>query len=525
MAKIEHVFVLMLENRSFDHLLAYSGLPGVSPPSASSGFSKPALDQLDHDPPHEFENVAAQINGGAMNGFLGSGGPDTMLGFDASEVPVLIELARNNLYFDNWHCSMPGPTWPNRLFAHAASSGGLDNSMSGPDSADAAINPARNLEFQNGHIFDRLTANGVTWRIYHHKTLFNFDYPQALSLKGMVNKWHDANFFRPYSGFASDVARGDVAGYTFIEPAYGIPSYSRGNSQHPVGTISLGEMLIRNTYKAIFEQSIGDNSAMLITWDEHGGFFDHVAPPAAVPPGDKPLNHGRAQNPQNCAFDRFGVRVPAVLISPWLPAGRGATVFPNVTFDHSAIVRALRTTFGLGGPLTKRDNAAPDWNDVLLANPRTLHANLPAIAQPEFRSAPASNEAIAAAGEPDGNLRGMAQIAAEIDWYASERLRVAPLIASNFQQDLARSHQVLAMSRQELPAGASTRAHLTLLQYMAAVQKRDAKLRNAARGATRTDSAAGKAGKRKPKPAAKRKAAVKQKSKAKRRARKPRRSH
>lgn len=113
----------MLENRSFDHLLAFSGLPGVTPPPAKFGFASGAVDQLANDPPHEFPDVAAQIHGGAMDGFLASGGPDTMLGFDATEVPVLVELARTNLYFDDWFSSMPGPTWPNRLFAHAASSG------------------------------------------------------------------------------------------------------------------------------------------------------------------------------------------------------------------------------------------------------------------------------------------------------------------------------------------------------------------------------------------------------------------
>jgi len=509
MAKIEHVFVLMLENRSFDHLLAYSGLPGIVPPPASYGFSTPALDQLDHDPPHEFDDVAAQINGGAMNGFLGSGGPDTMLGFDSSEVPVIIELARNNLYFDNWFCSMPGPTWPNRLFAHAASSGGLDNSMSGLDSAEAVLNPARHLDFQNGHIFDRLTAKGVTWRVYHHQD-FNFDYPQVLCLKGMVNKWYDTNFFRPFSSLASDMANGDIVGYTFIEPRYGIPSYSRGNSQHPTGTISLGEMLIRDTYKAIFNQPVGNDSALLITWDEHGGFFDHVTPPAAVPPGDAPLNHGRAQYPGNCAFDHFGVRVPAVLISPWLPAGQGSVIFgAGVTFDHASIVRALRTTFSLGGPLTNRDNAAPDWNSVLLASRRTLRAKLPSIAQPRFRTPPASNEAIAARGEPDGNLRGMAQIAAEIDWYTAERLRVAPLITSSFHQDIRQSHQTLAMPRQGTGDAARTRAHLTLLQYLAAVQERDAKLRAIGQRPTWARKPAKKARKPKSKSASRPKPATK----------------
>lgn len=166
MAKIEHVFVLMLENRSFDHMLGFSGLPGVSPPAA---LKPGAMDQLANDPPHEFDDVAAQIDGGAMDGFEASGGPDTMLGFDTSEIPVLSSLAQNNLYFDNWFSSMPGPTWPNRLFAHAASSGGLDNSMGSLDSASAVTNPGYNLNFENGHIYDRLTANGVAWRVYHHQ--------------------------------------------------------------------------------------------------------------------------------------------------------------------------------------------------------------------------------------------------------------------------------------------------------------------------------------------------------------------
>ena len=250
MAKIEHVFVLMLENRAFDHLLGFSGLPGLY--AASAALQPGAVDQLTHDPPHEFDDVAAQIHGGAMDGFLASGGPDTMQGFDGSEVPVLIELARNNLYFDNWFSSMPGPTWPNRLFAHAASSGGLDNSLKAADAGGAVTNPGSYLDFAGGHIFDRLVAKGVTWRVYHHKTNL-FDYPQMLCLKGMVSKWTDPTFFRPFSQFKSDLARGDVAGYTFIEPRYGLPSYNGGNSQHPTGTISAGELLIKAVHDAVFQ--------------------------------------------------------------------------------------------------------------------------------------------------------------------------------------------------------------------------------------------------------------------------------
>jgi phospholipase C len=475
MAQIEHVFVLMLENRSFDHLLGFSGLPGVTAPLA---LKPGAVDQLANGPPHEFDDVAAQIHDGAMDGFSASGGPDTMLGFDTSEVPVLLKLASNNLYFDNWFSSMPGPTWPNRLFAHAASSGGLDNSMGSLDSGGAVINPGFNLNFSNGHIYDRLTAKGVTWRVYHHHTLFNIDFPQVLSLKGMVDKRNDPNFFRPFSSFASDMSRGDVAGYNFIEPQYGLPSYNGGNSQHPTGTISMGEILIRNTYNAIFKQNVGANSALLITWDEHGGFFDHVAPPPATPPGDAPLNHNRAKLPRNCAFDRFGVRVPAVLISPWLPAGLGSDVFgKTVHFDHSSIVRALRSTFSLGVKLTDRDNASPDWNTVLLANPRALQKTLPAVAKPKLRATPPSLKAVAARGDPDGNVLGMAQIAADIDWHTAERLKVPPLIVSEFGARFEHAQRVLAQPQRNLVAAADrSEAHLTVLEYIEAVQARDAKL-------------------------------------------------
>lgn len=513
MAKIEHVLVLMLENRSFDHLLAFSGLPGVPAPPAKFGFTPGALDQLDNDPPHEFDDVAAQINGGAMNGFLARGGPDTMMGFDQSEVPVLLELARNNLYFDNWFSSMPGPTWPNRLFAHAASSGGLANSMGSLDVFGAVTNPGFNLNFENGHIFDRLTAKGVTWRVYHHQTGLSIDFPQVLCLKGMVDKRNDRKFFRPFSDFASDMSRGDVAGYTFIEPQYGLPSYRRGNSQHPSGTISLGDFLIRNVYNAIFKQKIGASSALLITWDEHGGFFDHLNPPAAVPPGDAALNRDRAKPPRNYAFDHFGIRVPAVLISPWLPAGLGSDVFgKNVAFDHSSIVRALRSTFALGAKLTNRDEASPDWNSVMLAQPRALQQKLPAAAKPKFRAAPLAMEAVAAQGPPSGNVLGMAQIAADIDWHTAERMGVPPLLASQFEAKLTQAQRVHERSAFEPAAVADqSEAHLNVLQYIAAVRTRDAKFQAAP---TRQPTAAKKAPpKPRPKSPAAKSAAAKRKAK------------
>ena len=476
MAKIDHVFVLMLENRSFDHLLGFSGLPGVPQPPARFGFTPGAVDNLTSDPPHEFDDVAAQIHNGAMDGFSASGGPEAMKGFDASSLQVLLPYAQNNLYFDNWFSSMPGPTWPNRLFAHAASSGGLDNSLGAVDSKDAVTKPGSYLDFSNGHIFDRLTAKGVAWRVYHHHGSLDFDYPQVLCLKGMVDKRNDKRFFRHFKDFDSDMKQGDVVGYTFIEPKYGLPSYMYGNSQHPRGTIGLGEILIQKVYNAIFKRSVGANSALLITWDEHGGFFDHVKPPAAASPGDKPLNHKRAKQPRNCAFDSFGVRVPAVLISPWLPAGLGSAVFGG-NFDHASIVAALRSTFTLGAQLTNRDGASPDWNSKLLTRPRKLNLKLRKIRAPKLGVRLPSLEKIAASDAPSGNLLGMCHIAVDIDWHTAERLRVPPLIASDFEERMRRAQEVLTQQPPRTAVAREvTEAHLAVLQYMTAVSARDAKL-------------------------------------------------
>ncbi len=130
MADIKHVFVLMLENRSFDHLFAFSGRSGVLPADASWGMTADAADRAALDPPHEFEDVAAQIGGSPpMSGFAQQSYWNvSRQGFAAGALPVLHTLANQYFLFDNWYSSMPGPTWPNRFFLHAGTSGGLDNS-------------------------------------------------------------------------------------------------------------------------------------------------------------------------------------------------------------------------------------------------------------------------------------------------------------------------------------------------------------------------------------------------------------
>ncbi|MDB5953153.1 MAG: hypothetical protein JWR65_5008 [Massilia sp.] len=464
MSKIDHVFVLMLENRSFDHFFGLSGL--VDPPPAEFGFGAGATDRLKADPPHAYDDVAAQVAGGAMTGFPRSGGADVMRGFTQPDIRVVTTLANNYLLMDNWFSSMPGPTWPNRLFAHAASSGGLDNNPSALDSNGAITDPTRCMWFDKGHIFHRLTGAGKTWRIYQGDR-----FSQVLSLEGMVEA-SDYNqrkqFFRPMKDMVGDLKAGDAAHYTWIEPNYGLfDNFKSGNSQHPLGSVSQGEALISKVYNAVRSSPLWQSSVLLVVWDEHGGFFDRASPLAATAPGDHPWNWGRARTPRNCKFDRLGPRVPALLISPWLPAGLGSKVFPGKVFDHASIVASLRATFALGGPLTARDAAAPAWTDALLSAPRT-----PAITTLRGATVPAPSVPGPMAlnkikGPPNDNLVAALWVAHAVDWQIARQTATAPLATSSSKLDLDKVAGLLAKPERIGPS--ATQAHRLLVKYMVAV--------------------------------------------------------
>jgi phospholipase C len=461
---VTHVFVLMLENRSFDHLFGLSGLYGIVPPAPAFGFKPGAPDVLRTDPPHEFDDVDQQMAGGAMTGFPKFGGPASMQGFEAGRNPVLLQLAQAGLLMDNWYASMPGPTWPNRFFAHAASSGGLDNSPGNLAVAQAMGSPLYSFKFQNGHIFDRLLRHGQSWRVYKGDS-----FPQVLALQGMIDKRLDRTYFRNFSDFKADMANGDLAAYTFIEPQYdSLARYANGNSQHPLGSISAGERLVRDTFNAIFLNPVGKSSLLLVTWDEHGGFFDRARPPAARPPADdQSLNHSRASQPRNFAFDRLGPRVPALLVSPWLPIGLGSQVFAGQAFEHSSIVRTVRETFQLGEPLTQRDASAPGWNSALLSVPRsvpTLATRLPAApAAPAVAPAPALR-AISA------SQIATLHIATAVDWDLAAKTGKPPLLADAFQKPLTALHQALADPKSKLSLASQQQV---MGDYVAAVDKRE----------------------------------------------------
>jgi phospholipase C len=470
MGSIKNVFVLMLENRSFDHMLAVSGLPGISPPPPTSGFKAGAPDKLKHDPPHEFEFVKTQINGGKMDGFSG----DALLGLLPQQIPRLMELAQNYLVMDNWFSSMPGPTWPNRLFAHGASSCGLDNSLKFNETIDSVYFDDRYLSLPRGHIFERCSAKGVSWRVYKTDR-----FVQTLAMRGMVDAamapGNKNKFFRDSTRLASDLASGDAAQYTFIEPYYDLPFFGGGNSQHPVGSIAAGDEFIYQVYSAIRKSPLWAKSLLVVTWDEHGGFFDHVPPPTAPPPGEskaeRKLNHDREANPGDCKFDQLGVRVPALIVSPLAPRGLGSLMFPGEVFDHSSIVAFVREVFDLGPPLTARDAWAPTWSSKLLSTPRQDIDPLAKVARITAQAPATLPTAVATSGaQIDGSLAGFAAIAADMDRYIAKHSGTKPLIASTFALKLPAAVSKLSFRTSETPRKKAARR--AVVSYLAAVHAR-----------------------------------------------------
>ncbi|MFC4527077.1 phospholipase [Dyella halodurans] len=438
---VKHVFVLMLENRSFDHILGYlPGVDGVTPDMSNPNrpgctpdpvpVSNRAMDRPAVDPAHEFENVWQQLYSVApgvgasgissappnMQGFVqsqGDGGAMVMDCFADGGAPILQQLASSFVVFNRWFSSMPGPTWPNRFFVHAGSSGGLTNSPSGLTSLSGVTMSSAAFEFQNGSIYDLLDTHKVPWRVYHGD-----DMPQVLAVGRHVMPFiaGSSNFvsIRPGDSndpFAAELNSGNYdVGYAFIEPDYNLASNMFfGNSQHPRSRLSSGEALIKYVYETIRNSPVWEDSLLVVTYDEHGGFFDHVAPVQCTAPGDQDLNSSRAENPYSFDFQRYGVRVPAVLVSPWVDPA-----VENAVCDHTSILRTVCALFGLPS-LTARDANATSLMPLLTRNvsrgddaPKTLNA----IGEATDTAAPVPPDVN---DTPDPALAGFTRIAASID--------------------------------------------------------------------------------------------------------------
>jgi phospholipase C len=395
LAKIDHIVQVMLENRSFDQMLGYlysdnqnktptghafDGLTGDEWCPDDTGrqikvYKIKATDPHPYlmpgaDPGEGFENTNYQLftnddpapgavpdNKGFVVNFkaaiasdLAKHYNDTLPGTESSQImgmytpellPILSGLAKGFAVCDAWYASVPTMTMPNRAFAAAGTSqGDLDD---------------HTKIFTCPSIFGRLSDKNIDWAIY----AYNRD---PLTQHDFNDTQHaDESHFGHFRDFQDRATAGTLPAYSFIEPSWD----ATGNSQHPNYDVSKGEQLIHDAYYAVRNGRAWGSTLLIITYDEHGGNYNHVAPPHdATPPGDGTTGE------KGFDFTRFGVRVPAVLISPLIAAG---TVYRATTgrIDHTSVLKTIHERWGTV-PLTARDKAAATLGDALtLATART----------------------------------------------------------------------------------------------------------------------------------------------------------
>jgi phospholipase C len=399
LSALKHIVVLMMENRSFDHMLGFAksanwpidGLTGNETNQDSAGGVAQVSNNAGYagdftpDPGHSGFDTLTQLYGDpttpvanqpSMNGFVRSyegktGNPGDahriMKCFSPQTLPVLTRLAQQFCVCDRWFSSVPGPTFPNRAFMHAATSIGR---------VDMGID-WRNLSTT---IYERLAENKLDSVIYYH------DSTMASTFNGLAGK---SDFFGSYvDDFLPACQDNDLPAYSFIEPRFansaggnGQPAFS-ASDQHPDHDVKEGEALIQTTFKAIWgNPKVRNSTLFVIVYDEHGGLYDHVPPPSTVSPDGKAwVNDGVSTDP-SFNFTRLGVRVPAVLISPYIPSG---TIDRRV-YDHTSIIAtALKLLLPnvANANLTLRDKNANTFEDNLsLAQPRNDQIDLGAGAK------------------------------------------------------------------------------------------------------------------------------------------------
>jgi hypothetical protein len=399
----DHVVVLMLENRSFDHLFGYlgvgEGLAGVK----ATNYLKPgdetttAFDPqkggdyvaIGQGPAHSLKETDEQLYGtthvagdiaaekALMNGFVASFETSlrndlkrsptrselqqVMNCFDPVQLPVLSTLAKNFVLCDHWFADVPGPTMPNRAFVHAATSQGY------------TWNANWKPKFTGKTLYDRINAKKpLSWRVYYH------DKNDVLELFPKVKKDPLNNaLFEP--AFLGDVAGDNLATYSFITPAFLGSPQQPANSMHAPADVRPAEKLVADVYNALRAQpDVWRKTLFIVLFDEHGGYYDHVRPPATVSPDGIP---GRTDHPflVPFAFNRLGVRVPAILVSPWFEPAVDSTVYSHATIPGT-MIESLQLP---GGFLTKRDRGAAKLTKYLIDDgKRKLRKDTPDLTVP-----------------------------------------------------------------------------------------------------------------------------------------------
>jgi len=348
--RIDTVVVLMLENRSFDHYFGARSLvegreevdglvEGMSNPhpDGTPVAIHPADKNCIKDPPHGWTSCHDQFNEGANDGFVsehqqrhGDDEAHRVMGyFDRATLPIYYALADAHALCQRWFCSLLTSTWPNRFYSLAAQNGGtLGNSAAMVDDGKGG---EERLIFPS--IFDRMNDAGVPWRVYFSNAPFSMLLPSIQPTN---------ETFTTLDDFFSDAEVGALPRFSLLEPTYG------RNDDHPPTHPLAGQVLVASIYEALASSPHWDSCLFVITYDEHGGFFDHVPPPTV--PDD------RAEE----GFGQLGFRVPALVAGPWVRSGHTS----DTVYDHTSVLALTELLWDLE-PLTARDAAANDLTELL----------------------------------------------------------------------------------------------------------------------------------------------------------------
>ncbi len=424
--KIKHVVVLMMENRSFDHLFGFrpgvNGLKGdefnLLLPSQPQSLSNPPFTvgagaayaiSAGEGPGHSVNQTNVQLfgskdtsgqptNSGFVAAYKSELGVDkvrnpsnadisaVMRSYSPAQLPVINGLADQFAICDNWHAEVPGPTQPNRLYLHAATSDGH------------ALN-AWSAKFDLKTIYQQVAEAGFTWATYEDDSNEVREFTPLLA--------PDAPF-KQMTSFAGDCASGDLANYVFIAPRMLTDEAGHMvNSQHAPHDVRWGEYLIADVYEALRANAdVWNSTVLVVVYDEHGGFYDHVVPPPATnPDGKTSPTTGDPSYAPSFAFDRLGLRVGAVLVSPWIPAG---TVWSG-QLQHTSVMKTARELFGIQGNLTLRDAEAASFAGLLSLDAPRADAPL-TLTRPPLPDAPAPADPAHPAHQPLDPLQlGMTQ--------------------------------------------------------------------------------------------------------------------
>ncbi|HET9729580.1 MAG TPA: alkaline phosphatase family protein [Acidimicrobiia bacterium] len=351
-APFDTVVVVTMENRSFDHYLGW--LPGAD--GRQTGLRYPdqhgtlrATHALApdfqgcafHDPRHDWQSVATQFNNGKCDGWLRTQdiGDTFPIGYyTAADLPVTAALARGHTVCDRYHCSVLGPTGPNRMYMWSATT----DYLAGPPGPMTVDGPRpSNIELT---IFDRFQAAGISAAYYAGKE------PQSYSYK---SKKYDA-LTKSHAEFFDRARAGTLPHFSFLDPDLDSIAefFGTGTDDHPYNDVRRGEAWIGEVYRALAASPQWDRLVLIVTFDEHGGFFDHVVPPFVA---DDTVLHGPGPD-----FKRMGFRVPCIIGGPFAPA----RVAHHGPFEHCSILRMVEWRWGLE-PMTARDRHAQNLAEAL----------------------------------------------------------------------------------------------------------------------------------------------------------------